>query len=128
MAYRGPIASSAAPAASFGAPSPQWSREIKVEFRPWTNPAKTVLGWLRIELPSGLILVDAKLMVGPNGKRWIAMPAVPAEGSVRRDGKTSWKQFVEFRDKATRERFQAQVLAVLRKQCPEAFLGEAGEG
>src|SRR6516165_9568101 len=48
---------------------------LQVTFRPWQNEAKTVLGFLRIECPSGLIIDGAKLMIGPRGARWVAMPA-----------------------------------------------------
>jgi hypothetical protein len=41
-------------------------------FTPYRNAAGTLLGFLSIEMPSGLILNDAKLMIGPAGKRWVA--------------------------------------------------------
>jgi len=46
------------------------------KFRPFTNPAGTMAGFLSVELPSGLILNDCKLMIGAAGKRWIGLPAV----------------------------------------------------
>lgn len=38
------------------------------KFTAYRNPAGTLLGFLSIELPSGLIINDAKLMIGQAGK------------------------------------------------------------
>jgi len=35
--------------------------EIRVKFRPHTNPARTMPGWVTIELPSGLAINDENL-------------------------------------------------------------------
>jgi len=43
-------------------------------FKPFRNSAGTVLGFASIELASGLIINDVKLMVGPQGRRWIGVP------------------------------------------------------
>jgi DNA-binding cell septation regulator SpoVG len=85
-----------------------------------------MLGFLSIELPSGLIINDAKLMVGPNGRLWIALPSerqVDGDGNRRLDanGKQIWSPVVDFRDRAARDRFQDQVLAALRRQHPDAL-------
>jgi hypothetical protein len=118
----------AAEAIGFGGNPPPPQPKIR-KFTPWTNQARTVLGFLSIELPSGMILNDCKVMVGPNGTRWIALPAVKqtdAQGNPRTDanGKPVWNHYVEFRDRATRERFQAPILEVLRRERPEVFDGE----
>jgi DNA-binding cell septation regulator SpoVG len=34
-----------------------------------------MVGFLSVELPSGLIIRNLRLMVGPQGSRWLAMPA-----------------------------------------------------
>jgi hypothetical protein len=106
--------------------------EIRITCRPFRNPAKTMLAFLTIELPSGLVLNDCKLMNGPKGRRWIALPAakqLDPDGKPRIDdrGKPIWNQFVEFRDRATRERFEERVLSRLRRQHPELFEGEGAE-
>jgi hypothetical protein len=33
-----------------------------------------MLGFIDAELPSGMIVRSMKLMVGPKGRRWVAMP------------------------------------------------------
>jgi hypothetical protein len=101
---------------------------IHVRFRPFKNVAGTMLGWLRLEFPSGLIVNDAKLMIGRDGRRWVALPAAPqvhADGSLRViDGKKAWRPIVEFQSKAVRERFETQVLGALRASHPALFKGE----
>ena len=83
-------------------------------------------GFVSIELPSGLIINNAKLMTGPAGKHWIAMPAVKQldrDGNPRLDAnsKAVWSAIIEFRDRATRDEFQEPVLGALRRHHPEAF-------
>jgi hypothetical protein len=104
-----------------------------IKIRRWAprrNQAGTMLGYIDIELASGLIINGEKLMVGPNGKHWIAPPAeraVDKAGNPIKDakGKQLWNAFVDFRDKVTRDRFTDQVLAALRQAHPEAF-GDGG--
>jgi hypothetical protein len=101
---------------------------IHVQFKPFKNPGGTMLGWLNLRLPSGLVINDAKLMIGPQGKRWVALPAVPqthADGSPRLvDGKKAWRQIVEFQSKQVREKFETQILNELRRTHPALFKGE----
>ena len=102
------------------------------KFTPFRNAAKTILGFITIELSSGLIINDAKLMIGPQGRRWIDLPAVKQvdqDGRPRLDvhGKQIWSQIIEFRDSHTRERFQETILAALRVAHPELFDGEGGQ-
>jgi DNA-binding cell septation regulator SpoVG len=120
-----PVAPSAATAAGFGGrPHP---RQAKIrKFTAWQNEARTVAGFLSIELPSGLIVNDCKLMVGPQGRRWIALPAIKqldAEGQPRlgADGKTIWTPIIEFTSRDVRDKFNEVVLAALRRSHPEAF-------
>jgi hypothetical protein len=101
---------------------------LRVSFRPWQNEAGTVLGFCRIECPSGLIIDGAKLMLGPRGARWLAMPATKQlrpDGKLvlLANGKQAWSASVDFRDRETRERFQEKVLEVLRRQHPALFAG-----
>jgi DNA-binding cell septation regulator SpoVG len=95
-------------------------------WQPFRNPAGTVLGFLSIEHPSGLIIHQCKLMVGAKGARWVATPAVREtdnQGNIKLDinSKPVWQPIVEFRDKPTRQRWQDQILEVLRKAHPEVF-------
>jgi hypothetical protein len=89
-----------------------------------------MLGWLRITRPSGEITNKHKLMVGPRGKRFITLifPQSRADGTqIRRHGHPVWEQIQDFRDEAIRDNFQRQVLAVLRSEHPELFVGEPRE-
>jgi hypothetical protein len=100
---------------------------VKIKrFSPYRNEAGTVLAFLSVEHPSGLILHQCKLMVGSKGTRWIATPAVretDSDGRPKLDinGKPIWQPIVEFRDKLTRQRWQDTILVALRKAHPEAF-------
>jgi DNA-binding cell septation regulator SpoVG len=96
---------------------------------PYRNTSGTMLGFFSAELPSGQIVNSLKLMVGEAGKRWVGMP-----DQKRRDqndqpvlganGKTVWDPLIEFRDRSSRDRFNALVLAPLRRDRPELFDGE----
>jgi DNA-binding cell septation regulator SpoVG len=93
---------------------------------PYRNAAGTMLGFLSIELPSGLVINDAKLMMGPAGKHWIAMPAnkqVDKDGEPKLDakGKQIWLPVVEIPDRNARERFNALILDALRRQHPDVL-------
>jgi len=101
-----------------------------VQFTPDRNAAGTMLGWLRITRPSGEITDDHKLMVGPAGRRFVTFifPDSAADGTQRRrHGHIIWKQRQHFRDQAIRDNWQRQVLAVLRTEHPELFVGEPQE-
>jgi hypothetical protein len=87
-----------------------------------------MLGWLNLRLPSGLVINDATLMIGPQNRRWVALPAIPqvhADGSPRLvDGKKTWRKIVEFQSKEAQEKFEAQVLDELRRTHLALFKGE----
>jgi hypothetical protein len=94
-------------------------------WQPHRNPAGTVLGYLDVQLPSGMIVNGCKLMVGPAGKHWIAPPSqqqTNKDGSPKLDpnGKPIWSQTVEFVDRAASDRFRDLVLDALRRDYPEA--------
>jgi hypothetical protein len=107
------------------------SRPAKI--RRWKlhrNPAGTMLGFLSIELPSGLIINNLRLMVGPAGKHWIGLPTVKqidTDGTPKLDenGKPLWSPVVEIPDRHTRERFTALILDAVRRQHPEALNDDA---
>jgi hypothetical protein len=97
-------------------------------WQPYQNPAGTLCGFADIELPSGMIINGCKLMVGPRGKYWIALPAIKqldAHGNPLLDAnnKPRWAAVVEFRDRAAANRFRDLVLEALRRQHPTAFDG-----
>jgi len=105
-------------------------RTAKIKkFTPFRNEAGTVLGFFSIDLPSGLIIHDCKLMCGPKGGRWVALPSIKRldhDGNPRLDphGKAMWSPIVEFVDRPTQDRFRDMVLDVLRSQHPDLFEGE----
>jgi DNA-binding cell septation regulator SpoVG len=89
-----------------------------------------VRGYIDAQLPSGLVVNGMKLMIGPKGKPWVAMPAVKQvdqDGQPQLDanGKPRWNQIIEFRDQATGDKFRDAILDALRRQHPEAFDGAA---
>ena len=89
-------------------------------------------GFLSVELPSGMIVNDLKLMIGPAGKPWLAMPSqkqVDRDGNPRLDanGKQTYTQFVEFASRSPADRFRHLVLDALRQKHPEALLGRIGQ-
>jgi len=115
-------------AAAWG-PRPEASRQLRrARLRKWTpHTSGSLLGFLSIECASGLILNDLRLMIGKNG-HWIAMPAVKQldrDGKRRVDanGKPIFNQLIEFRDRATADRFSAMGLALVRTADP-SFQGE----
>lgn len=112
--------------ALWGARPPTPSSVKILRWAPGRNSAGTVVGYIDAELPSGLTIHSMKLMRGPNGGFWIAMPAVQAtdrDGNpvVNADGKAIWNHFVDFSTKDVRRRFQDQIIDALRRAHPEAF-------
>jgi hypothetical protein len=93
------------------------------------HQAGSMLAFLNVELPSGMIVNDLKLMIGPAGKPWLAMPSqrqLDRDGNPRLDanGKQVWSQLVEFASRSAADRFRHLVLDALRQQHPEALAGE----
>src|SRR5580704_16867458 len=89
-------------------PRPEAERERPrmrlVSWKAHRNQAGTMLGFLSAQLPSGIIINDMRLMLGPNGRHWIAMPSIKQldqTGAPRLDsnGKAIWSDHVEFKDK-----------------------------
>jgi hypothetical protein len=76
------------------------------EFR--SCPRNTLVGFLVIETPSGLVLRDVTLHEKGDA-RWISMPAKQYE----KDGAKSWIPYIEFATKESREKFQACALAAV---------------
>jgi DNA-binding cell septation regulator SpoVG len=92
------------------------------------NPAGTMLGFASAQLSSGMIINDLKIMRGPKSALWAAMPSVKQldrDGKpVLVNGKPTWRDFIEFRDKATRDRFSTLVIDLVR----DAHPGDLEEG
>ncbi len=77
-------------------------------------------GTFDLELASGLTIVGAMLML--SGERnWISFPGIPQytkDGdsfkALMKDGKQVYKPTITIPDRATRDKFNEQVLAALR--------------
>jgi DNA-binding cell septation regulator SpoVG len=100
----------------------------RIKFTPWRNTAGTVRGLIDATLPSGLVINGMKLMIGPKGKPWVAMPAVKQVGQdgqpqLDANGKALWNQIIQFRDQATRDKFRDLIIEALRRQHPKALAG-----
>jgi DNA-binding cell septation regulator SpoVG len=73
-----------------------------------------MLGFLSVGTPSGLVVHSLKLMVGPKGTRWIAMPHIKRRDQEDRPmlgdgGKPIYDAVIEFRDREARDRFGGPV-------------------
>jgi DNA-binding cell septation regulator SpoVG len=68
----------------------------------------TLLGFLSLELPSGLVINDITVHEKA-GSRWCSMPARQYE----KDGEKQWAPLVDFANKETREAFQRLALEAL---------------
>jgi hypothetical protein len=87
--------------------------------------AGAMLAFLSVELASGIIINGLRLMVGTSGP-WVAMPSqkqFDRDGNPRLDanGKPQFNQIIEFRDRATADRFNAMVIDLVRAKYPEAL-------
>ena len=120
------IARNAATAAAWGDRPP--TRQVKI--KKWTPlRSRSLLGFLDIELRSGMISLDWRLMMGKNGL-WVAAPAqkqLDRDGQPRLDanGRPVYRALIEFRNRRIAERFNAAVLDALRREDPYALAGQA---
>jgi len=95
-------------------------------WQPHRNAARTMLGYLDVELPSGMVVNGCKVMIGPNGKRWVAMPSerqVDRNGNPRAgaNGKQLWSPVIEFASRTAADKFRALILDALQRQHPGAL-------
>jgi len=85
----------------------------------------SLLGFAKIEMPSGMILSDVTVLQGGRGA-WASPPSKPLidrDGMVLKDanGKIRYAPLVEFTSKEIRDRFSAAVIDGLRASHPDAF-------
>ena len=76
---------------------------------------------------NGIIIRGCKLMRGPRGDFWVAMPSskrVDRDGNPVTDpttGKQLYDEHVGFRDREIRDKFRDAVLEAVRREYPEAL-------
>jgi hypothetical protein len=93
------------------------------------NTTGSVIGFVDVELPSGLRLLDLRFGLGPRGTYYV-LP--PAEMQRDRDGqpvldergKPRWYPRLAFRNERVRQHFQGRVIDALRTAHPEVFADE----
>jgi DNA-binding cell septation regulator SpoVG len=97
--------------------------------RKWTpRRSGALLGFASVELLSGMIVNELRIMTGKRGP-WVAMPAqrqTDKDGRPRLDanGKPIYAQMIEFRDRATADRFGRTILDLVQRHQPEVFDAE----
>ena len=93
------------------------------DFRPMRKGS--LLGFAKVELPSGMILSDVTILSGERGP-WASPPSKPMigrDGTAMTDanGKVKYSPIVEFTSKEVRQRFSDGVVEGLRAAHPEVF-------
>lgn len=85
----------------------------------------TLLGFAKVEFPSGLIIADVTVFKGERGC-WASPPSKPMfgrDGIVMKDdaGKLRYSIIIEFVSKDIRNRWSDSVIEALRAAHPEVF-------
>ena len=93
------------------------ARIVALDWHPITPRRNTLLGFVSLQLPSGLVLRDCAVHQ-KGDRRWIGLPGkaqIDSDGRHRTDasGKRLYTPTVEIPDSARRERFQAAALAAV---------------
>src|SRR3954470_20231517 len=84
--------------------------------RDWKSfPKNTLLGFVSIEVPSGVIFKEVSLHE-KNGSRWINLPS---RAWSKPDGTTGYQPLIDFRDSRARTRFQDEALLAINKLLAE---------
>jgi DNA-binding cell septation regulator SpoVG len=81
-------------------------------------------GYVRVELDVGLVIPNIRIMVGSNGP-FVSMPEQPVlqDGKLKRDisGKPAYAPTVQWKDRATADKFSAAVIRLLLAKYPDAL-------
>ena len=97
-----------------------------IHIRDWRPLRKgSLVGFVKVELPSGMILNDVTVLSGDRGA-WASPPSKPMidrDGIAMKDanGKLKYSPVIEFASKEVRERFSNAVVEALRAKHPEAL-------
>lgn len=118
------------PAVREGAAPRQPRSQLKLaRFSPVTS-AGSLLAYLDLEHASGLVTREWRLMRDDGGKLWLAAPSVKQTGRdgepvIGAKGKPLYRNFVDFKDRATRDRFTEQVIDLVCSEHPDVVGDEA---
>jgi len=92
------------------------------DWRPYASDG--LRGYVRIELDVGLVIPNIRILVGINGP-FIAPPEQPVlkDGKLKRDvnGKPVYAPTVQWKDRATSDKFNAAVIKLLLAEYPDAL-------
>lgn len=85
----------------------------------------SLLGFAKVEFPSGLIVSDVTILTGERGP-WASPPSKPMinrDGVVLKDdnGKIKYTPIIEFTSKEIRNRWSDAVIDAMRAAHPEVF-------
>ena len=85
----------------------------------------SLLGFAKIELPSGMVLLDVTILTGERGP-WASPPSKPMidrEGAALKDaaGKLRYSPIIEFASREIRDRWSTAVIEAMREAHPEVF-------
>jgi hypothetical protein len=95
------------------------------EFKPVAK--NTLRGFVRVQLPSGMIMAEVSIHIGADGKPWASPPSRPMvdrDGTAMRDqvtGKTRWQSLITFASGRIRHEWSRQIIQALLKQFPDAL-------
>lgn len=84
-----------------------------------------LLGFAKVQLPSGMILSDVTILAGSSGP-WASPPSKPMigrDGAVMKDdkGKVRYSPIIEFASKEIRDKWSGAVIDAMRAARPEVF-------
>ena len=85
-----------------------------------------LLGFCTIELPPGLILSDLPVLIGNNGRPWVALPGKPVldeAGRAKRDinGKIEYQPIGKWTSRPLSDQFSARLVGLIDEQYPGAL-------
>jgi hypothetical protein len=86
-----------------------------LEWRPLRR--NSLLGFAKVELPSGLVISDVTILTGERG-RWASQPMKDQGSKIRSS------PLIEFTSKEIRDRWSAAVIVAMRAAHPEVFEDE----
>jgi hypothetical protein len=105
--------------------APERPPKRKLQILDWRPFAKGPLrGFVTVELPVGLRIIDCPVLRAADGRFWVGLPAKPAfapGGAPKFDattGKPVYTAMLKWRDRAIADRFSKAVIALIEEQYP----------